>query len=511
MTEKKTEPAEAKDDLKEFEVKEDEVKDDGKITHRESLSEDDGKAGKRDKLEENFEKTKEKQVNEKDGHGSMLGDTGESRGGEELPEDELDEGGAGKAGFEYSKGDEKDDRFVGDGTGGAVSDEPGFEDDDFGIVDFSTQDIMSQDTVEDVQTFSIDENHMIFSKKEYAPFIRVANQLMKLGNDVYSKSFYMKRLDQSHITLVYNNGMSYIRSVINTVVTDKQILGHYVVGLPTMTKLSTFGSSQIPIIEEDNQLYAFIYGGKVPLETHNVAVKLYEQHSIKSKLVSENDLNGELFIDMLKAAVVLATSGSRAEERACYIDEDAAYVYSGIIVAKFEGKFEPMVLQLTDLAAIVSYFGDVKDLIKVKVYEKEISFIVLENILVLPRKKLVLDPVLKDSAMEITDGVSVETSALFDIVNLLDYMPSNSGVCNILQRDFGFTISSPQKSGSVKSDFDIQAAPIGKGITGSVRISLKALKVYLRAFSGMITVGVKGNKLIIRGTVGSLVVSGTGI
>jgi hypothetical protein len=382
------------------------------------------------------------------------------------------------------------------------------ESEGFGAFDLES---ISGTEEEEVETFSIDENHMIFAKKEYAPFIRVCNEHAKLGNDVYSKSFYIERVDNSHIDLIYNNGLTYIKHRINTIITDKQILDTYVVDLNTMAKLLTFGANQIPILEVDKQLSAFIYGGRIPIETHNVTKKSYVDYKIQSKELSKVSVNGENLVHMLNSAAILAASGSRAEERAIYLDEGAAYVYSGSVVGKFEGKFTDICLQMTDINSVILFFADVKDNVDITIYESEVKFSFMDRTLVLPKKKLVLEDTIKESVVEITNGVSVDSKAVYDILNVLDHMPQNSGIINILHKDFGFTISSPQRAGSYKSNFDIQASIIGKGITGSLRLSLKALKTYVRAFPGTVSIGVKSNRLFIKSEKGSLVVTGNAI
>jgi hypothetical protein len=303
--------------------------------------------------------------------------------------------------------------------------------------------------------------------------------------------------------------MVYAAAVIPTNVSNNQILKDFIIDLGTISKLITFSTSNMPLIEKENKLFVCMFGGEAVIETHNVSDKPYKDKPVinPSQIEEELDLEGEYFIELLESLRILAQSGTRAEERAVYFDGEFAYVYSGIVVGRFPVKFVDVALQLSDVDSILCLFKGVSK-IKVQVTETTVIFSAENRRLHLNKRKLKLADEIKDTNIDITSGVRVDSKAIFDVVNVLDYMPSNSGIINLISKDYGFDIISPQRNGENNSTFPIQSTLIGSGFTSSVRLSLKEVKTYMRSFKGIITLGVRGEKLFISGDIGAVSVSG---
>lgn len=375
-------------------------------------------------------------------------------------------------------------------------------------MNFGMDDI--EDVVEEeIKALTIPHNHMVFSKGEILPFLSVANIHSKLGQDVYSRSLFFNREEGTKIAFVYNNNMVYVRQLVNTVLNEKQILNPYVVDLNSVSKIVAFAQGSVPFVEIETSLFVYMYGGNIFMETHNVEKKLYEAYKFKSQVNSTFEVNGEEFIARLKSLYILVANGTRAEERAVYFEKDNAFIYSGNVIGNFPGKFEHFTLQMVDIESIVWFFKNAKDLIRVNLYDSEIEFLYKNtHQMVLPRKKLELADDVKGMSIVVKDGVKVDAQVIYDIVNVLDHVPSNSGVVNLLSKEYGFNIVSPDRSGKSESAFPVQATQIGTGVSDSLRVSIKSLRTYMKAFKGLVSVGIKSGKLYVQSDSGNIVVSG---
>ena len=400
--------------------------------------------------------------------------------------------------------DENKENAGAEATGTPVEEGKGvFED-----MNFSMDDIEETEE-EEIKALTIEHNHMVFSKGESAPFISLAGIHSKLGQDVYSRSIYFNRIAPSKIDFVYNNNMIYAKQVINTPMNQKQILNPYVVDLSSVAKIVSFACGSVPFVEIENNLFVYLYGGNIFMETHNVDKKIYADYVFGSEKLATFEVNAEEFVSKLKSLYILISGGTRAEERAVYFEKDKAYIYSGNVTGNFPGTFEKFTMQMVDLESVIVFFKNAKDKMVVNIYEKEIEFLYGDtHQMVLPKKKLELSDDIKELSIEVKDGIEVDAQVIYDIVNVLDGVPSNSGIANLHSKDYGIDIVSPDRSGKSESSFPVQATPIGEGVSDSLRVSVRSLKIYMKAFKGLVSLGIKGGKLFVQSNTGNIVVSG---
>ena len=152
--------------------------------------------------------------------------------------------------------------------------------------------------------------------------------------------------------------------------------------------------------------------------------------------------------------MVLSKTGTRATERAVYFDDNCAYIYSGAVVGQFEGKFTNMVLQNNDIELILKFFSLSKGDIEVEVCENYVVLRTGKDYLMLQRKTLELPQTAK-LPIKTNFGVKIDAKTLWEIVKILESIPTNSGVVDFSLTGSGLDIVAPSRLEGKTSRFSI--------------------------------------------------------
>lgn len=384
--------------------------------------------------------------------------------------------------------------------------------DDFGPIDFNQElSNIQESEMDDLPQLNLKDPHVLVPKTGISSFLALASIQSKLGSDSYSKSIKIRRKDSSTLELKYYNGMSYAEQDLKINANDNPIQREYVVALNSLNKVLSFGSAQVPIIEKEDNLYAYLYGGQVYIEHQEVSLSYYDEFRMEGEIESEHELDAEVFLATVRDLTPLITASARSEERAIYFAKDAAYVYSGVVVGAFAGNFTDVTLQLVDTDSVLQMFKGYSGTIKLIKYPNYLVFSTKDRKLCMPRKTLKLDDALKVQIREPKEGVNVNAVALYDILNVLSNLPQNSGVVSLIKTENGLTVESPQRSGEESSTFPLQATQIGDGIKGNLKVPVRSIKDYLRAFKNSVILNIVDNKLTIYGDNRILEISGTSL
>ena len=345
-----------------------------------------------------------------------------------------------------------------------------------------------------------------FTKKFAIEFLRLCDLAQSFGNDVYTKSFLLSRRGYDVIDLVYANSVVYAHKEVPIEPSESQLSGDFVIDFRSFAKVFLLPGPNMLLFSEDNTLYSRVFGGNVFIPVMNVIKDPYEQPDA-GKLLSSFVIEGEKLITLFRSFLVLSKTGTRATERAVYFDDNCAYIYSGAVVGQFEGKFTNMVLQNNDIELILKFFSLSKGDIEVEVCENYVVLRTGKDYLMLQRKTLELPQTAK-LPIKTNFGVKIDAKTLWEIVKILESIPTNSGVVDFSLTGSGLDIVAPSRLEGKTSRFSILGEEVGSGNDKQIRVSLKLLKNYIAAFSGEILFSFAGGKVIIVGELGSVLIMG---
>ena len=426
-----------------------------------------------------------------------------------LINDEIeDEDGGALSGFIPVDG--VDERFTGNGMGGVVGDGSGVDErgDTSGNV-LDVDSVLSSDTAVDscASNFAIEGSHVVVQKRDFAGFFKVAGILRRLGSDVYSRSFYLDVVESGgglRLRLVYHNAFCFVEMVGELLGSANVLKDSYVVDIATAVRVLSLGATPIPFEvckgSHKEGLVAHVLSGTVPVDTHKVSFKPYEGVDLGGGFDGEYVIPCGGFLSMLETVSVLASTGTLSDERAVYIDESCAYVYSGVVTSKIEGDFAPLVLQLLDMSILIAFFAEYRSSsLVVRVYAKYVEFALgeldgkREVRVVLPRRALSLDSSVK-KVDRVDDGVVLNITDISNILDLLENLPANSGILEIrpvvgevVTGVSGVSLISRQLSGERDSSFELLGSVRGSGVETSVRVSVQVLRLVLKGMRGKVS------------------------
>jgi hypothetical protein len=359
--------------------------------------------------------------------------------------------------------------------------------------------------------------HVVLDKKEIAHFLDLASYHARLNYDVYTMSFKLdtERVEEGVIGFVYNNGTVLAMSDVNVVTSSARSnegkMGSFIVSVDTMLKVYSASSGYVYLFEEDGNLYSWVFGGRVYIETFRVDTDicakdyLISMLSTKSEGVSKID---PMFVSTLKGLYDVVRSGSRIEEKALYFEGAHTYIYSGIVMGKFKGIGLDITLQDVDISTLARYFFDAKEAITLEDYGSFFKYTYGSRRVYLAKRGFKLDSDMRFIDTVSKDSVSCEIGDIQKVVNFLSSMSNNTGLVTLSNSSNGLVMSCQQKALDYVSEFPIMGTVIGKGV-GTVRVPLDILKTFTRIFTGKVTIQTENSKTYISSAAGSIVIFGS--
>lgn len=354
---------------------------------------------------------------------------------------------------------------------------------------------------------------VVFDKADIAHFIDLVGYHSRLGYDTYTLSFKIdtsKVSAESKVGLVYNNGNVLAMSDVPVVASEGDVVKSCIVSIDTMLKIFSASRGYVFLYEDDGNLYGYVFGGKVYLETFRVEKDicareyLADQLSVKAVGLSRVDSG---FISMLKVLYEIVKGGSRIEEKAIYFEPDSTYIYSGIAVGKFPGFGISLTLQDLDISTVSKFFFDIKGDLVIEDHGIFVKYSYGSRSVYLARRGLVLSDDMKYVDTKVEDGVLVDVRQVQTIVGFLINMANNNGMLNIQPSPGGISLVCYQKALDYNSAFRVSGSVVGNSIS-EVRVPLGVLKTFIRIFGGSVSLTTVGNRIYLRGSEGKVAIFG---
>lgn len=356
--------------------------------------------------------------------------------------------------------------------------------------------------------------YIVFDKKDIAHFIDLIGYHSRLGYDHYTLSFKLDTSDlekEGKVTVVYNNGNVFATSEI--AVQHSGVMTSQIISVDTLLRVFSASTGYLFLYEEINDakdIYGYIFGGKVYLETVRVDTDICTKEYLTSQLGStavRTDSVSSAFIGTLKLLYDIIRTGSRIEEKAIYFKEDYTYIYSGVVLGQFPGLGIDMTLQDIDISTLAKFFFDSTDPIEISTHDIFMKYTCGGRSVYLAKRNLELSNDMKYVGLVSKSSVTVDVNSVIKIVSFLLGLPNNSGVLNIGPSEKGLLLTCFQKALENSSDFKIQGITTGDGIS-DVKMQLDVLKTFLRIFKEQVTLRTSENKLYISGREGDIVIFG---
>ena len=380
------------------------------------------------------------------------------------------------------------------------------EDEERSIVESSITEEKRVDDLQGFKEFCGKRPYVIFDKSEIAHFVDLVSYHSRLGYDNYTMSF---KLDTTEIkekgkaTLIYNNGNVLAMSEVATIASE-EVIESCIISVDTMLKIFSASRGYIFIFEEDKNLYSYVLGGKVYIETFKVGTdicsKEYLMDQLSVKAVEEYTVN-QNFIAIIRMLYDIVRTGSRIEEKAIYFEGDNTYIYSGIVMGKFIGAGVNLTLQDIDISTVLRFFFDVNGDIKISDHDIFMKFSYGHRSVYLAKRTLKLSDDMKYQGITVNDNVTVNIDNVKSIVSFLINMANNIGILNIQPASDGVMLVCFQRTLDYNSIFKVKGMVSGYGIS-EVKIPLSILKVFMKVFDGNVKLKTSGNKLYISNTNG---------
>lgn len=353
--------------------------------------------------------------------------------------------------------------------------------------------------------------YIVFDKKEMAHFIDLVGYHSRLGYDHYTLSFKLDCTDlekTGKVTLVYNNGN--VMAISEVPVKFSGILTSQIISVDTLLRVFSASKGYLCLFEEESNIFGYVFGGKVYLETFRVETDICSKEYLMDQLSSESKGEKKVtpaFIGTLKMLYDIVKTGSRIEEKAIYFTEEATYIYSGIVMGKFPSLGINITLQDIDISTLAKFFFDVTSDVTVADHDIFIKFSYGGRSVYLAKRGLRLSDDMKYVGLVSKDSVDVSVSAMLSIVSFLIGLPNNTGILNIAPTQGGLSLTCFQKAFDNSSSFKVPGGVSGEGVT-EVKIQLDVLKTFMRIFKTNVNLKTNSNKLYVTGQEGDLVIFG---
>lgn len=371
-------------------------------------------------------------------------------------------------------------------------------------------DVVDEKSLDTFKEFVRGNNYIVFKKRDVAHFLDLVSYHSKLGFDTYTMSFKMDMTEaaENKCSLVYNNGSVLAISTVGAIING--VPSSYIISVDTMLKIYNASSGYIMLYEEEGNIYGYVFGGKVYIETFKVETdicsKEYLVEQMAVPVVSSSEVD-PLFINTLRTLYDIVRTGSRIEEKAIYFEGEDTYIYAGMVMGKFKGVGISLTLQDVDISTVARYFFDVDGKITISDHDLFLKITYKNREVYLAKRGLKLSEDMRYTGIESKDGVQVQIGEVQKITNFLLNMSNNTGVLNLQTSPKGLVLSCQQKALDYLSTFYVDGVVHGNGI-GTAKIPLDVLKTFTRIFGGNVLLRTDRNKTYISGDIGSIVIFG---
>jgi hypothetical protein len=360
-------------------------------------------------------------------------------------------------------------------------------------------------------TFSEGLPSIVFDKRDIAHFVDMVGYHSRLGYDNYTLSFKLdtEGYDKTGtVKLVYNNGT--VLCISEVKVKMSGVVSNFIISVETMLKVFSASHGYMFLFEENSNIYGYVLGGRVYLETYKVTVdicaKEYLMEQMSTSVIEETSTD-QKFISTLKMLYEVVKSGSRIEEKAIYFEKDATYIYAGIVMGMFEGLGLKLTLQDIDINTLSKYFFDTEGIIKINDHGIFLKFTSNGREVYLQKRGLTLSDDMKYTDFSGKGSIQVPISSVNSIVSFLIGMSNNTGIASLESENDNLKITCYQKSLCDKSLFSIKGPSVGDGLS-EIKVPLSTLKTFTKVFNSQVTFRNNGSKLYLSGIEGKLVIFG---
>jgi len=379
------------------------------------------------------------------------------------------------------------------------------------IVD-NLEEVKDEKEVAKFKDFCRDKSYIIIDKKDFAHFVNMLSYHSRLGFDVYTKSFKMDcdaLAETGKITFVYNNGTALAMSSL-IIKEAKGEWASYILSIDTISKLFSASQGYMFLYEEEGNMYGYVFGGKVFLDTYSVEQDVCSKEYMIEKVggtVAETKKVSKEFISIMRRLSEVIHTGTRMEERALYFVNEYVYIYSGMVMGRFKGIGVTLTLQDIDVSTLTRFFFDVDSDIKVEDYNIFMKYSSGERMLYMGKRGLSLSDEMKYQSLEKKDSIVASVDKIKTIISFLLNIGNNDGVVNISQEDRSVKLLCFKKAMNYSSAFKIAGTVTGDGIS-EVRLDMDAMRGFLKIFDGDLSLKTSGNKIYFENEDGGIVIYG---
>jgi hypothetical protein len=379
------------------------------------------------------------------------------------------------------------------------------------VVDQAMKEEKSEGDLQKFKEFCGDKPYIVFDKKDVAHFIDLIGYHSRLGYDHYTLSFKLDTTElekTGKVNLVYNNGSVFGMSEV--AVQYSGIVTPQIISVDTLLRVFSASTGYLCLFEEETDMYGYVFGGKVYLETVRVETDICTKEYLTEQLSTAAQSTTQVspvFISTLRMLYDIIKTGSRIEEKAIYFKDDSTYIYSGVVLGEFKGVGCDLTLQDIDISTLARFFFDVNEIITITDHDIFMKYTSGGRSVYLAKRGLELSDDMRYQGLKSKSGVSVDVNEIMTIVSFLLGLPNNAGSINITPADGGLVLTCFQKAIENSSNFKLKGIVSGDGIE-EVKMQLDVLKTFLRVFKGQVTLKTNGNKLYVSGDEGEIVIFG---
>lgn len=378
------------------------------------------------------------------------------------------------------------------------------------LVENSVVEEVDENEFKKFKDFCGDRPYLAFEKKDIAHFIDLVGYHSRLNYDVYTLSFKIDSSDvgTGRVSLVYNNGN--VLAISDVKVKNSGSFTSHIVSVDTLLRVFSASRGYLFIFEEDSNLYAYVLGGKVYLETFKVETDICSKEFLVdqiSAVPSTVEKVGPKFVETLKQLYDIVRTGSRADEKAIYFKGNKTYIYSGVVLGEFPGFGLDLTVQDFDISTLIRYFFDTTGQVSIENHGIFMKFSSESRCVYLARRSMELSDDMKYSGYDSKDSAVVDVNSITSVVSFLIGLPNNTGILNITPCKDGVSLTCFQKALDNNSSFKARGIVTGDGIS-EVHLQLDTLKTFLKVFRGQVTLKTKDNRLYVSGPEGEIVIFG---